>query len=144
MIPRGINSLDMLETADGRGWVKHYMFDFGSILGSGTVYSQRHRPGHEYIFEAAPGWLTLATLGLYVRPWMLVDYPDVPASIGRFEGDAFDALKWKPEYPEPGIREHAAGRRVLGRAHRQPLQRRDDWPRRAEGPVLGTLAQRNS
>ena len=28
---RGINSLDMLETADGRGWVKHYMFDFGSI-----------------------------------------------------------------------------------------------------------------
>ncbi len=93
----------MLETADGRGWVKHYMFDFGSILGSGTVYSQRHRSGYEYIFEAAPGWLTLATLGLYVRPWMLVDYPDVPASIGRFEGDAFDALKWKPEYPNPAF-----------------------------------------
>jgi hypothetical protein len=100
---RGINSLDMLETVDGRGWVKHYIFDFGSILGSGTLYSQRHRSGYEYIFEAAPGWLTLATLGLYVRPWMLVDYPDVPASIGRFEGDAFDALKWKPEYPNPAF-----------------------------------------
>ena len=100
---RGINSLDMLETTDGRGWVKHYMFDFGSILGSGTIHSQRHRSGYEYIFEAAPGWLTLATLGLYVRPWMRVDYPDVPASIGRFEGDAFDALKWKPEYPNPAF-----------------------------------------
>jgi hypothetical protein len=96
---RGINSLDMLETTDGRGWVKHYMFDFGSILGSGTVYAQRHRPGNEYIFEAAPGWLTLATLGFYVRPWMLIDYPDVPKSIGRLEADAFDPLKWKPEYP---------------------------------------------
>jgi hypothetical protein len=96
---RGINSLDMLETTDGRAWVKHYMFDFGSILGSGTVFAQRHRPGNEYIFEQRPGWLTLATLGAYVRPWMVIDYPDVPASVGRFEAKAFDPLKWKPEYP---------------------------------------------
>jgi hypothetical protein len=96
---RGINSLDMLETAGGRAWVKHYMFDFGSILGSGTIYAQRHRPGNEYIFEQKPGWLTLATLGAYVRPWQLIDYPDVPRSIGRFESKAFDPIKWKPEYP---------------------------------------------
>ena len=96
---RGVNSLDMLETTGGRAWVKHYMFDFGSILGSGTVYAQRHRPGNEYIFEQRPGWLTLATLGAYVRPWMLIDYPETPRSIGRFEAKAFDPLKWKPEYP---------------------------------------------
>ena len=97
---RGVNSLDMLQAGpDGRASITHYMFDFGSILGSGTVFAQRHRAGHEYIFEAAPGWRTLATLGLYVRPWMLIDYPDVPPSVGRFEGDAFDPLLWKPEYP---------------------------------------------
>jgi hypothetical protein len=96
---RGINSLDMVETTNGRAWVKHYMFDFGSILGSGTVYAQRHRAGNEYIFESKPGWATLATLGLYVRPWMLIHYPEVPKSIGRFEAQAFDPLKWKPEYP---------------------------------------------
>ena len=96
---RGINSLDMLETTNGRAWVKHYMFDFGSILGSGTVFAQRHRPGNEYIFEQRPGWLTLATLGLYVRPWMLIDYPEVPPSVGRFEAHAFEPQKWKPEYP---------------------------------------------
>jgi hypothetical protein len=96
---RGINSLDMLETTNGRGWIKHYMFDFGSILGSGTVYAQRHRPGNEYMFEQKPGWLTLATLGLYVRPWMTIDYPDVPLSVGRIEAEQFDPLKWKPEYP---------------------------------------------
>ncbi|HEU4690042.1 MAG TPA: hypothetical protein VFS23_16845 [Vicinamibacterales bacterium] len=96
---RGINSLDMLETTNGRAWIKHYMFDFGSILGSGTVYAQRHRPGNEYMFEQKPGWLTLATLGLYVRPWITIDYPDVPSSIGRLESQQFDPLKWKPEYP---------------------------------------------
>ncbi len=96
---RGINSLDMLETTNGRAWIKHYMFDFGSILGSGTVYAQRHRPGNEYMFEQKPGWLTLATLGLYVRPWITIDYPDVPSSVGRLESQQFDPLKWKPEYP---------------------------------------------
>jgi len=96
---RGINSLDMLESADGRSSVKHYMFDFGSILGSGTVFAQRHRSGNEYIFEQKPGWLSLATLGLYVRPWMTVDYPRVPRSVGRIEAERFDPLNWKPEYP---------------------------------------------
>jgi hypothetical protein len=100
---RGVNSLDMLESRDGRSYIKHYMFDFGSILGSGTIFAQRHRAGNEYIFEQQPGWLTLATLGLYVRPWMLIDYPNVPKSIGRFEGDAFDPEAWKPEYPNPAF-----------------------------------------
>jgi hypothetical protein len=100
---RGVNSLDFLETRDGRGYIKHYMFDFGSILGSGTIGPQRERAGNEYIFESTPGWLTLATLGLYVRPWMLVDYPDVPRSIGRLESEAFDAVAWRPEYPNPAF-----------------------------------------
>jgi hypothetical protein len=100
---RGVNSLDMLETTNGRAWVNHYMFDFGSILGSGTVHAQSHRPGNEYIFEPRPGWLTLVTLGAYVRPWMLIDYPEVPRSVGRFEATAFDPLKWKPEYPNPAF-----------------------------------------
>jgi hypothetical protein len=100
---RGVNSLDFLTTEGGKKYVKHYMFDFGSILGSGTKFAQRHRAGNEYILEWAPGWLTLATLGGYVRPWMRIDYPDVPASVGRFEGDAFEPLVWRPEYPNPAF-----------------------------------------
>jgi hypothetical protein len=101
---RGVNSLDFLTTEGDRNYVKHYMFDFGSIMGSGTVFAQRHRPGNEYIFESKPGWLTLATLGLYTRPWLHYTYPKVPASVGRFEGDFFEAEKWKPEYPNPAFR----------------------------------------
>jgi hypothetical protein len=100
---RGVNSLDMLVKRDEVSYVKHYMFDFGSILGSGTVYAQRHRPGNEYMLEWKPGWLTLATLGLYTRPWMHIDYPQVPSSVGRFESEAFDPEQWKPEYPNPAF-----------------------------------------
>jgi hypothetical protein len=101
---RGINSLDMLTTEGSRRYIKHYMFDFGSILGSGTVYEQRHRPGNEYILEWAPGWKTLATLGFYTRPWLHIDYPkDAPPAVGRIEASAFTPEHWKPEYPNPAF-----------------------------------------
>ncbi len=47
--------------------------------------------------------MTLGTLGFYVRPWALIDYPKVPPSVGRFEGKAFTPEKWKPEYPNPAF-----------------------------------------
>jgi len=100
---RGLNSLDMLASENGRRFVKHYMFDFGSILGSGTVFAQRHRAGNEYLLDWKPGWLTLFTAGFYLRPWMLIDYPEVPAAVGRLEADAFDPVRWKPEYPNPAF-----------------------------------------
>ena len=100
---RGLNSLDMLASENGRRFVKHYMFDFGSILGSGTIFAQRHRAGNEYLLDWKPGWLTLFTAGLYLRPWMLIDYPEVPPSVGRFEADAFEPERWKPEYPNPAF-----------------------------------------
>jgi hypothetical protein len=96
---RGVNSLDMLASEGSRRYIKHYMFDFGSIMGSGTVYPQRHRPGNEYIFEWKPGLLTLATLGLYARPWTRISYPEAPPAAGRFEANFFTPEGWKPEYP---------------------------------------------
>jgi len=101
---RRVNSLDMLtESSEGAHYVKHFMFDFGSIMGSGTAFAQSPRAGNEYLFEPRPGFLTLATLGLWVRPWMRVRYPDVPASVGRFESDFFHPTAWRPEYPNPAF-----------------------------------------
>ncbi len=100
---RGLNSLDMLEGEPGRQWIRHYMFDFGSIMGSGSTTPQAPRAGTEYILEWGPGFKTLATLGIYVRPWILVDYWEGAKSVGRFEGDFFDPVKWRPEYPNPAF-----------------------------------------
>jgi hypothetical protein len=100
---RGINSLDMLDGPDGRKHIVHYMFDFGSIMGSGSTVAQVPRAGNEYILEWAPALKTLATLGLYVRPWITVDYWEQAKSVGRFEGDFFDPVAWRPEYPNPAF-----------------------------------------
>ena len=100
---RGINSLDMLETTNGRAWIKHYMFDFGSILGSGTIFAQRHRPGNEYILEQRPGWLTLATLGA-VRP-AVDDHRLSPRSKvrGAAGGRAVRSARVEAGYPNPAF-----------------------------------------
>ena len=100
---RGINTLDMLDGPAGRKYIKHYMFDFGSIMGSGSTAPQTLRAGNEYILEWAPALKTLATLGLYVRPWIRTNYWDGAKSVGRFEGDVFDPVKWRPEYPNPAF-----------------------------------------
>lgn len=100
---RGLNSLDMLEGPEGQQFIRHYMFDFGSTLGSGSTVAQVPRAGNEYILEWGPALKTLATLGLWVRPWVLVDYPQVPPAVGRFESDFFDPVAWRPEYPNPAF-----------------------------------------
>jgi hypothetical protein len=46
--------------------------------------------------------MTMATLGFYVRPWIKVEYPEIPA-VGRFEGAFFQPQYWKPEYPNPAF-----------------------------------------
>jgi hypothetical protein len=100
---RGLNSLDMLEGEPGRQYIRHYMFDFGSIMGSGSTVPQVPRAGNEYILEWMPALKTLATFGLYVRPWILVNYWEGAKSVGRFEGDFFDPIAWRPEYPNPAF-----------------------------------------
>ncbi|HET9219345.1 MAG TPA: hypothetical protein VFR18_20330 [Terriglobia bacterium] len=99
---RAINTLDMLVGQPGRRYVRHYLIDFGSTLGSGSVSAQKPRAGWEYIWEPAPTLKRIATLGLWDKKWVRVDYPDYP-SIGRFESAAFEPESWKPEYPNPAF-----------------------------------------
>jgi hypothetical protein len=100
---RGLNTLDMLEGEPGRQYIRHYMFDFGSIMGSGSTVAQVPRAGNEYILEWAPALKTLVTFGLYVRPWITVDYWQGAKSVGRFEADFFEPTTWRPEYPNPAF-----------------------------------------
>ena len=60
---RSINTLDTLVERNGRRVVWHHLIDFGSTLGSGSVYAQKPRAGNEYIWEARPTIITALTLG---------------------------------------------------------------------------------
>jgi hypothetical protein len=99
---RSINTLDTLVAQNGRRVVRHHLIDFGSTLGSGSTVAQKPRAGNEYIWEARPTFITMLTFGLYVRPWIKVKYPELPA-VGHFEAAYFRPERWKPEYPNPAF-----------------------------------------
>ena len=100
---RSSNSLDTIVSDRGRQIVRHHLLDFGSTLGSGSVKAQSRRAGNEFVWESRPTFITMLTLGLYVRPWIKVDYPEIP-SVGRFESTYYRAEDWKPDYPNPAFR----------------------------------------
>lgn len=96
---RSVNTLDVYT---GDEYIRHYLIDFGSCLGSGSVRPQTRRAGKEHMWEAGPTLRTVASLGLWVRPYLKVKYPDYPG-VGRFESKDFEPSEWKPEYPNPAF-----------------------------------------
>jgi hypothetical protein len=99
---RAINSLDMLDTRDGVPFVKHYLIDFGSLLGSASDGPNSPRSGNVSFFSWRESAREFFTLGLYVPRWARAKYPDYK-SVGRFEHEQFEAAKWTPEYHNPAF-----------------------------------------
>ena len=99
---RSINTLDMFEGESGKGHARHYVIDFGSCFGSGSIQVQSKRAGNEYIIERRPIVKAAITFGIWDRPWRKFHYPKHPG-IGRFEGDSFQPHLWRPEYPNPAF-----------------------------------------
>jgi hypothetical protein len=99
---RAINSLDVVVSDNARNYIRHYLIDFGSTLGSGSVGAQKPRAGWEYIWQPSAVFRRMFTLGLWDSSWIRIKYPDLP-SIGRFESKEFDPEEWKPEYPNPAF-----------------------------------------
>jgi len=99
---RAINNYDALVEADGQKYVKHYILDLGSALGSGTQRANSPRSGGEYLFGWKQSAVQLFTLGLAIPDWAKAHYPHFP-SIGEFEYERFDPETWVPEYPNPAF-----------------------------------------
>lgn len=96
---RANNTLDMLIGPPGAQYIKHYVFDFGSILGSATTQPNSSRSGHAYLIEGRLGWMTLLTLGLWSPSWARRDIEAMPPAVGLFDSAAFEPTAWKAEYP---------------------------------------------
>jgi hypothetical protein len=97
---KAINSMDMLQTENGRAHVRHYLLDFNAALGSAGIGLRERRDGYEYLAEVGPAKKALPALGFYVRPWMTIDYPSLKG-IGRFESKRFVPEQWRPRVPNP-------------------------------------------
>jgi hypothetical protein len=94
---RALNTYDSYTEEDGRRFIKHYVLDFGSTLGSASIGANLPRGGNEYFLEGGATWKAAVTLGLWSRPWLHAEFPHYPA-VGNIEGDYFRPDVWKPEY----------------------------------------------
>ncbi len=102
---RAVNTLDMLEGPPGAQYIRHYMFDFGSIMGSGTTAPDVARSGHAYLVEKDASLRQLQWFGLWAPAWARRDRPSFSPSAGPFTADAhFDPASWRPEYPNVAFR----------------------------------------
>jgi len=99
---RSINSLDVLVKDAGGQYIRHYLIDFGAILGSASVRPNSARDGNAYFYQFKPAAAQIATLGLYVPKWARARYQRSKAT-GMINWDAFEPEKWKPNYPNPAF-----------------------------------------
>ena len=99
---KSLNTLDSVVAENGVRSVKHFLLDFGAILGSDSFEAKSPRAGNVYLFDFKPAAWQFLSLGLYVPEWMRATYPHIP-EVGHFEYETFDPEKWKNNYPNPAF-----------------------------------------
>jgi hypothetical protein len=99
------NTLDTwIPTAQGRGFVRHHVLDFGESLGSLWQPPPLARQiGWEYYLDF--GYVTedFATLGLIRHPWERLRFGPSEQVFGYFEAKYFEPDRWRPGYPNPAF-----------------------------------------
>ena len=96
------NTLDMYVDEDGRRFVKHYLIDFGSTLGSSTNGPMDAFRGQETEFDFRVLFRNLFTLGLNVKSWEKARGVEFP-SVGRFESSDLNPGNAIMNYGNPAI-----------------------------------------
>jgi len=86
----------------GEGYVRRYMIDFGTTLGSGGDGMMAAARG----FESDIDWGAMArytfTLGFQEPVWY-ANTPSTYPEIGRFNAEPFDPERWTPTLPNPAF-----------------------------------------
>jgi hypothetical protein len=103
---KGINSLSSLVSENGRSFIRHYLLDFGSALGSAAVGPREGWEGYEALVEE-PSAILFRTLsfGFKIPVWRRQDYFESP-SIGRLPRDhsQWDPEEWWPHITNTAFR----------------------------------------
>jgi hypothetical protein len=99
---KSINSLDTVVEEAGLKYIRHYLIDFGAILGSDSFEAKSPRAGNVFLYDFKPAAWQFLSLGFYVPAWMRAHYPDLPEA-GHLEYKTFDPENWKNNYPNPAF-----------------------------------------
>ena len=95
---RAQNTLDMYQGEPGEGFIRHYMIDFGSSLGSGSILPKSKKTGYEHRVDYSVMVPSIMRLGLKEPYWEANQSSEIP-SIGIFESGNFDPRRWRPDLP---------------------------------------------
>jgi hypothetical protein len=103
---RANNTLDTVVEEKGVQFIRHYLIDFGSALGSDGINPKDPRFGHRYILPTpAEAASRILTIGVFPDPWELTDFPKL-RGIGNFDSQSFQPDHWKSEFPNPALMKH--------------------------------------
>ncbi len=97
------NTLNVVETENGKVLVKHYLINFGATLGSASSHPKVPAAGYEHIVDWFAVGKTVPTLKVVEKPWekkwdalnRQVAYP----SLGYFDNSQFNPNEWKTQLP---------------------------------------------
>jgi len=92
------NTIDMIVEQKDGWYVKHYLIDFGSCLGSHNMRYKYPEAGHVHVIDVMEVLKSWLSLGLYKRPYWQDIEPFSPA-VGYFTSDHFRPGKWKQMIP---------------------------------------------
>lgn len=103
---KSINSIDVLVKDGERQYIRHYLLDFGSTLGSGSVVPREYFEGYEPVVEPyGEVGKRLIALGFRIPAWRTLPFYEAPA-IGRIplDHEHWDPELWTPRFPNPAFR----------------------------------------
>jgi hypothetical protein len=84
-------------------YVKHYLIDMGSTLGSRAGGPHRPIDGQVYLIDHRKIPQAVVSLGLYRFPWWDYDAGASYKAVGYFRADVFNPGEWVPTYPNPAF-----------------------------------------
>jgi len=93
------NTMDLYVSEGGRQFLRHYLIDLGSTLGSDTAFPNVPIVGHEYQIDGGEAMKVLLSLGIYQQPWLNRDRELRYPSVGFYSATYFDPPKWKQNFP---------------------------------------------
>lgn len=102
---RTANTLASFVEENGNKYIRHYLLDMGSTLGTGGTSLRQTKRGKEYRYDPRYMALSYITLGLYVKPWARPEAADRPyySAVGYFEAEIFNPGSWVTSYPNPAF-----------------------------------------
>ena len=102
---RKANTLATYVEDGDKKFIRHYLLDMGSTLGTNGLSLRHTKRGQEYRYDLRYMALLYGTLGLYVKPWAKPEATERPfyKSVGYYESEIFSPANWVTSYPNPSF-----------------------------------------